>query len=55
MLLLMTSIILLLRVARIEWNRREVRQPFEQMIPKLASSTLASPSLAPPMLEGSLR
>jgi heme a synthase len=60
MLLLMTSIILLLRVARIEWSRRAVRQPFEQMIPKLDSSSLTSPSLAPPslappMLEGSLR
>jgi hypothetical protein len=49
-LLLMTSIILLLRVARIESTRRGVRQPVEHRVPKLAPA-----SLVPPMLEGSLR
>jgi cytochrome c oxidase assembly protein subunit 15 len=50
MLLLMTSIILLLRVARIESTRRGVRQPVEHRVPKLAPA-----SLVPPLLEGSLR
>jgi cytochrome c oxidase assembly protein subunit 15 len=55
MLLLMTSIILLLRVARIESTRRElarrdVRPAFESRLPNLTPS-----SLAPSVLEGSLR
>ncbi len=48
MLLVMTSIILLLRVARIEWSARAIRRPFERVIPALASP-------APPTLQRSLR
>jgi hypothetical protein len=50
MLLVMTSIILLLRVMRIEWNRRAVRRPLERVLPMPAAPTLASP-----VLQGSLR
>jgi hypothetical protein len=50
MLLVMTSIILLLRVTRIERARREVRQPLERVV-----TAVIPPVFAPPVLERSLR
>jgi heme a synthase len=50
MLLVMTSIVLLLRVMRIEWVRRALRQPLERVVPAVLPAVFA-----PSVLEGSLR
>jgi len=55
MLLVMLSVNLLLRVARIEWSRRTVPLAIERAIPAIAAPVNASAILAPPVLEGSMR
>jgi len=55
MLLVMLSVNLLLRVARIEWSRRTVPLAIERAIPAIAAPVNASAILAPLVLEGSMR
>ena len=55
MLLVMLSVNLLLRVARIEWSRRTVPLAIERAIPAIGAPVNASAILAPPVLEGSMR